>query len=58
MRRSANEERRVMLKKLEWMTVGAGVLPSGSRSGELDLDEVMYMRSIMSMLLVALTLSR
>ncbi|CAF2076315.1 BnaC01g30210D [Brassica napus] len=32
-RRSANEERRVMLKKLEWMTVGAGVLPSGSRSG-------------------------
>ncbi|WZZ28147.1 hypothetical protein YC2023_011548 [Brassica napus] len=32
-RRSANEERRVMLKKLEWMTVGAGVLPSGSSAG-------------------------
>ncbi|KAF2543237.1 hypothetical protein F2Q68_00031732 [Brassica cretica] len=42
-RRSANEERRVMLKKLESMTFGAGVLPSGSGSGESDLDEVMYM---------------
>ncbi|KAH0855619.1 hypothetical protein HID58_002701 [Brassica napus] len=28
-RRSANKERRVMLKKLELMTLGAGVLPSG-----------------------------
>lgn len=36
-----------MLKKLESMTVGAGVLPSGSGSGsgESDLDEVMYMRA-------------
>ncbi|CAN7073785.1 unnamed protein product [Brassica oleracea var. botrytis] len=31
-RRSTNEERRVMLKKLESMTFGAGVLPSGSGS--------------------------
>lgn len=44
-RRSASEETRVMLKKLESMTVGAGVLPSGSGSGEADLDEVMYMRA-------------
>ncbi|ESQ52439.1 hypothetical protein EUTSA_v10017650mg [Eutrema salsugineum] len=44
-RRSANEETRVMLKRLESMTVGAGVLPTGSGSGESDLDEVMYMRA-------------
>ncbi|CAH8387159.1 unnamed protein product [Eruca vesicaria subsp. sativa] len=44
-RRSANEETRGVLKKLESMTVGAGVLPSGSGSGEADLDEVMYMRA-------------
>ncbi|CAA7018534.1 unnamed protein product [Microthlaspi erraticum] len=44
-RRSANEETRMMLKKLESMTVGAGVLPAGSGSGESDLDEVMYMRA-------------
>ncbi|KAJ0259615.1 hypothetical protein HA466_0059400 [Hirschfeldia incana] len=41
-RRSSSEETRVMLKRLESMTVGAGVLPSGSGS---DLDEVMYMRA-------------
>ncbi|KAL0844470.1 hypothetical protein Bca101_017716 [Brassica carinata] len=44
-RRSANEETRVMLKRLESTTVGAGVLPCGSGSGEPDLDEVMYMRA-------------
>ncbi|CAL9235950.1 unnamed protein product [Arabidopsis halleri] len=47
-RRSANEETRLMLKRLESMTVGAGVLPSGSGlggSGESDTDEVMYMRA-------------
>ncbi|XP_009141693.1 protein MIZU-KUSSEI 1 [Brassica rapa] len=44
-RRSAKDETRVMLKKLESMTVGAGVLPSGSGSGEADSDEVMYMRA-------------
>ncbi|KAF8089036.1 hypothetical protein N665_0520s0034 [Sinapis alba] len=44
-RRSANEETRVMLKRLESTTVGAGVLPCGSGSGESDLDEVMYMRA-------------
>ncbi|KAL1210022.1 Protein MIZU-KUSSEI 1 [Cardamine amara subsp. amara] len=47
-RRSANEETRMMLKRLESMTVGAGVLPSGSGlggSGESDTDEVMYMRA-------------
>ncbi|KAF3555632.1 hypothetical protein F2Q69_00017565 [Brassica cretica] len=44
-RRSAKDETRVMLKKLESMTVGAGVLPSESGSGEADLDEVMYMRA-------------
>ncbi|KFK36684.1 hypothetical protein AALP_AA4G156100 [Arabis alpina] len=44
-RRGANEETRLMLKKLESMTVGAGVLPSGSGSGESDLEEVMYMRA-------------
>ncbi|KAJ4906919.1 hypothetical protein Rs2_10577 [Raphanus sativus] len=41
-RRSASEETRVMLKRLESTTVGAGVLPCGSGS---DLDEVMYMRA-------------
>jgi len=47
-RRSANEETRMMLKRLESMTVGAGVLPSGSGLGgsdESDTDEVMYMRA-------------
>ncbi|XP_019102512.1 PREDICTED: protein MIZU-KUSSEI 1 [Camelina sativa] len=44
-RRSANEETRMMLKRLESMTVGAGVLPSGSGSGDSDADEVMYMRA-------------
>ncbi|CAN6814464.1 hypothetical protein Bca4012_002141 [Brassica carinata] len=44
-RRSASEETRVMLKRLESTTVGAGVLPCGSGSVEPDLDEVMYMRA-------------
>ncbi|CAN8316950.1 unnamed protein product [Cochlearia groenlandica] len=45
-RRGASEETRVMLKKLESMTVGAGVLPGGSGSGsDLEDLEVMYMRA-------------
>ncbi|CAG7880732.1 hypothetical protein IGI04_010566 [Brassica rapa subsp. trilocularis] len=44
-RRSASEETRVMLKRLESTTVGAGVLPCGSGAVEPDLDEVMYMRA-------------
>ncbi|CAH8350808.1 unnamed protein product [Eruca vesicaria subsp. sativa] len=44
-RRSASEETRVMLKRLQSTTVGAGVLQAGSGSGEADLDEVMYMRA-------------
>ncbi|KAJ0262239.1 hypothetical protein HA466_0052070 [Hirschfeldia incana] len=42
-RRSAGEETRAVLKRLESTTVGAGVLPCGSGS-DLD-DEVMYMRA-------------
>ncbi|XP_010528557.1 PREDICTED: LOW QUALITY PROTEIN: protein MIZU-KUSSEI 1 [Tarenaya hassleriana] len=43
-RRGANEETNMMLKKLQSTTIGAGVLPSGSGS-EPDPDEVMYMRA-------------
>ncbi|KAK2972275.1 hypothetical protein RJ640_014333 [Escallonia rubra] len=43
-RRKANEKIRVMLKTMQSMTVGAGVIPSGSGSGS-DGGELMYMRA-------------
>ncbi|KAI8013804.1 Protein MIZU-KUSSEI 1 [Camellia lanceoleosa] len=43
-RRKANETNRLMLKTMQSITVGAGVIPAGFGSGEGD-GELMYMRA-------------
>ncbi|KAL1804723.1 hypothetical protein ACET3Z_027791 [Daucus carota] len=46
-RRKASQEIRVILKTMQSMTVGAGVIPSGfgSKSGSGGCEELMYMRA-------------
>ncbi|KAK3226283.1 hypothetical protein Dsin_006145 [Dipteronia sinensis] len=44
-RRKASFQNRLMLKTMQSMTVGAGVIPAGLGSSGSDTEEIMYMRA-------------
>lgn len=44
-RRKASGQNRLMLKTMESMTVGAGVIPAGFGPSGSEAEEVMYMRA-------------